>query len=81
VMEFFIPFIYVKLIEFCSYLQQPEKSPSKEQKKGRFVQKAKWLALLPLALRAIHIAAEPSGGWEQYFKGDERDSKNKRSRR
>lgn len=27
---------------------------------------AKWLALLPLALRAIFVLTEPEGGWEQY---------------
>ncbi|EPE30111.1 hypothetical protein GLAREA_12834 [Glarea lozoyensis ATCC 20868] len=60
----------------------PQQSSETNREKGvRFLEKAKWLALLPLALRAIHIVAEPSGGWEQYFQGDEKMPKAPRSRK
>jgi hypothetical protein len=63
------------------YPSQQQHSESNREKGERFLEKAKWLALLPLALRAIHIVAEPSGGWEQYFQGDEKMSKAPRPRK
>ncbi|CAG8975355.1 hypothetical protein HYALB_00005685 [Hymenoscyphus albidus] len=45
------------------------KQEHEKPKRSTFRKNAKWLALLPLALRAINILAEPDGGWNQYHKG------------
>lgn len=43
--------------------------------------KAKWLAILPFALRAIHEIAEPDGGWEQFLPNSKEKERKRRPRR